>query len=277
MIDLHVHSTFSDGTLTPSELVIYANKLNLTAIALTDHDCIDGVGEAIEAAADTPLTVIPGIEISTRYNGHEIHMLGLNIDYMNSDFQTHINEFKHSRENRNAKMIEALKNQGFDIADEKLAVRFPDSIITRAHYAVWLVENGYVASKDDAFKKYLSPGCPCYFKKEVVSPEQAIKIIHDAGGKAIIAHPLLYHMSDTEVEILVSSMVTHGLDGIEAIYSCNKWTDESRMKALAQKYNLIISGGSDFHGANKPGLDLGTGYGKLNVPDEILKNIGDHS
>lgn len=273
MIDLHVHSTFSDGSLTPSELVLYAGKKKLTAMALTDHDTVSGIDEAIVAAANTNIKIIPGIELSTSYNNKDIHMLGLNIDYRNKDFLNRISDFKNHRDHRNYKMVELIQKQGFEISEEAISERFPDSVITRAHYAVWLQEKGYVTSKDEAFRKYLSPGCPCYVPKTTVTPMEAIDIIHCAGGIAILAHPLLYGFSMAALDSFVGELAANNLNGIEAIYSCNKWTDEHLMKALASKYNLIISGGSDFHGDAKPDLELGTGYGNLIVPDGVLDNI----
>lgn len=270
MIDLHVHSTFSDGSFTPSELVELALKKNLTAFALTDHDTVDGISEAIESAADADIMVIPGIELSTSYKNKDIHILGLNIDYKDEHFLNSIAEFKDLRNKRNTKMIDLLKNQGFPISEKIISERFPDSVITRAHYATWLTENNYVASNDEAFKKYLSPGCPCYVAKTSLTPEKAIDIIHSAGGKAVLAHPLLYAFSSTELDNFVLMLAHNGLDGIEAIYSSNAWTDESHMKALADKYDLLISGGSDFHGTAKPDIELGTGRNNINVPDEIL-------
>lgn len=273
MIDLHVHSTVSDGTLTPSELVIYAKSKNLTAFALTDHDTIDGVAEAMETGIHYGITVIPGIEISSFHLGREIHILGLNLDYKDEKLISALSEYKRIREERNEKLIVLLNEQGFPVTNELMVKRFPNSVITRAHYATWLVENGYVKSKDIAFKKYLGDGCPCYIPKERITPEYAINLIKNSGGKAILAHPLLYNFSNAQLDTLVSDLSNMGLNGIEAIYSCNKGSDTSKMKCLARKYGLFITGGSDFHGNNKPGLDMGNGYGRLNVPDEVLSDI----
>lgn len=270
MIDLHVHSTVSDGTLTPSELVIYAKNKNLTAFALTDHDTTDGVAEAMEAGDKYGIRVIPGIEISSFYLNREIHILGLNLNYKNEKLISALSEYKRIRKERNDKLIVLLNEQGFPVTNKLMLERFPNSVITRAHYATWLVENGYVESKDKAFKKYLGDGCPCYIPKERISPEYAINLIKNSGGKAILAHPLLYNFSNSQLDTLVSDLSKMGLDGIEAIYSCNKGNDTSKMKCLARKYGLFLTGGSDFHGDNKPGLDMGNGYGRLNVPDEFL-------
>lgn len=273
MIDLHVHSTVSDGSYTPSELVIYAKNKNLTAFALTDHDTIDGVAKAMDAGNKYGMQVIPGIEISSFYLNREIHILGLNIDYKDKKLISALSMYKRIRAERNEKLIVLLNENGFPVTNEAMIKRFPNSVITRAHYATWLVENGYVSSKDKAFKKYLGDGCPCYIPKERINPEYAINLIINSGGKAVLAHPLLYKFSNAQLDTLVSDLSKMGLDGIEAIYSCNKGSDTSKMKCLAKKYGLFITGGSDFHGDNKPGLDMGNGYGGLCVPDEILINI----
>lgn len=273
MVDLHVHSTVSDGTYTPSELVIYAKNKNLTAFALTDHDTIDGVAEAVETGNRNGVTVIPGIELSSFHLGKEIHILGLNLNYKDEELINALSEYMRIREERNEKLIVLLNQHGFPVTTELMLERFPNSIITRAHYAAWMVENGYIKSKDIAFKKYLGDGCPCYLPKERVTPEYAINLIKNSGGKAVLAHPLLYKFSNSQLDTLVSDLAKMGLDGIEAIYSCNKGSDTSKMKCLAKKYGLFITGGSDFHGENKPGIDLGNGYGGLNVPDEVLLNL----
>lgn len=276
-IDLHVHSTASDGSYTPSELVRYAIKKGLIAFALTDHDTTAGIDEALNEAElindFSPIKVIPGIELSAEYKGKDIHILGLNIDYRNKEFQEKIEYFRNIRAERNVKMIELLNKQGFKITEEQLKERFKDAVITRAHFAIMLVECGYVKDKDIAFKKYLNPGCPCYVPRTRINVIDAISLIHLANGKAVLAHPLLYHFSEAELDSLVALLKENGLQGIEAIYSSNKWNDESRMKQLAQKYDLFITGGSDFHGLAKPTLDLGIGYGDLKVPEKLLSNI----
>jgi predicted metal-dependent phosphoesterase TrpH len=154
-----------------------------------------------------------------------------------------------------------------------LKEHFGNAVITRAHYAILMVEAGYVSDKNEAFDKFLNPGCPCYIPRMKVSVTEAVKIILDANGKPVLAHPLLYHLSDEELNSLVNLLKENGLQGIEAIYSSNTGNDEARMKSLADKYNLFITGGTDFHGIAKPSLDLGTGYGNIKIPEELLNNI----
>ena len=274
-VDLHVHSTKSDGTLTPNELVDYAIQKGLTAFALTDHDTTDGLDEILDYAKGKAIEVIPGIEFSTDYNGKDVHIVGLYIDYHNEEFQRELNEFRDSRLNRNIKMCNKLREEGgIDISYDKLVDEYgKDVVLTRAHYATYLLNHGYVNSRDEAFDKYIGDRCKYYVSREKVTPLQAVKLILKAGGIPILAHPILYHLSDKSLRELVSLLKDNGLIGIEAIYSTYKPHEERLIRSIAKEFNLTISGGSDFHGEAKPGLDLGTGYGKLCIPDEVLINI----
>lgn len=273
MVDLHVHSNHSDGTYTPTELVDYAIAKNLTAFALTDHDTTDGLAEAVRYAKGKHIEVIPGIEFSTEYEGKDIHILGLYIDYERPEFQEKIQAFVHSRILRNQKMCSNLVQAGIDISYEALTDTYPNAVITRAHYAKYLWDKGYVKSMAEAFDRYVGDHCPYFVPREKVTPVQAVTLILEAGGIPILAHPTLYHFSDARLEKLIQTLKEAGLLGIEAIYSTYTAGEERQMKWLAKKYNLLISGGSDFHGANKPKLDLGTGFGKLAVSDTVLEEI----
>lgn len=272
-VDLHVHSNKSDGSFTPKELVDYALDKRLCAFALTDHDTTDGLDEAISYAKDKPIEVVPGIEFSTEYEGRDIHVLGLYIRYKDPVFQKKIQSFVDSRIKRNEKMCRNLQEAGIDISYEKLLKTYPDAVITRAHYAAFLTDNGYVSSRADAFSKYVGDHCKYFVPREKVTPSQAVELILQAKGVPILAHPPLYHMGKEKLDTLVSTLKNVGLAGIEAIYSTYNNQDTRDMMDLAKKYDLLLSGGSDFHGANKPGLDMAVGYGKLFVPEEILINI----
>ncbi len=282
-VDLHVHSTRSDGTFTPTQLVDYAIQKGLSAFALTDHDSVAGLDEAISYVDTLRLTqenvpeIIPGIEFSTEYQGRDIHIVGLYIDYHSETFQTHIDNFVNSRDMRNEKMCTLLREgAGMDITYEKLLAAFPNSVITRAHYAKYMLEHGYIKSLNEAFERYIGDYCPYYVPREKVTPADAIRLILEVGGIPVLAHPLLYRMGHERLENLVVELKSAGLVAIEAIYSTYSPSEEREMRALATKHGLAISGGSDFHGSNKPGLDLGTGYGKLYIPYEILENLKRH-
>ena len=272
-VDLHVHSTRSDGTYTPTELVNYAIEKGLKAFALTDHDTVDGIEEALKAAEGKPIEVIPGIEYSTEYRKRDVHIVGLFIDYKAPVFLEYLERFQASRIERNHKLCRNLQGAGFDITYEALLEEFPNAVITRAHYAKYLLAHGYVKSMVEAFDRYLGDHTPYFVHREKITPEEVIDITRRAGGIPILAHPTLYKLGREQLDILVSTLTDAGLMGLEAIYSTYSPSEESQMKALAKKYNLLISGGSDFHGSTKPGLDLGTGYGRLFIHEEVLENL----
>lgn len=272
-IDLHVHSNKSDGTYAPTELVDYALQKGLAAFALTDHDTTGGLEEATAYAKDKPIEVIPGIEFSSENEGKDIHVVGLYIHYDAPAFQARLQAFVDSRINRNIKMCRNLQEAGIDITFDKLCAENPGAVITRAHYAAYLTEHGYVSNRSEAFAKYVGDNCKYYVPREKITPAQAVELILQAGGIPILAHPPLYHMGNERLDALVGSLKQVGLMGIETFYSSYNNQDERDMLRLAKKYDLLLSGGSDFHGDNKPGLDLGTGYGKLFIPYEILEKI----
>lgn len=275
-IDLHVHSTASDGTFSPSELVALAEKQGLSAFALTDHDSTDGLEEALRAAKGTDIEVVPGVELSTEYNGTEIHVVGLFIDWNCQPFAEHLKNFRDSRDNRNIRMLERLQEEGFHITEQELRDKFGDCVMTRAHIARYLVDTKQVPELSIVFRDYIGNGCKCYVDRPKVTPADAVKLIHQANGLAILAHPCLYKIEETELITMLEEMCSVGLDGIEAIYSCNKGNDESHYSSLAAKHHLFLSGGSDFHGSNKPDIQLGTGKGNLNIPYEILEQLKSH-
>lgn len=278
-IDLHTHTCKSDGSYTPAELVDYAIEKELSAVAITDHDSIEGLDEALSHAKALKekglpsIEVVPGIEFSTKYGEQDVHVVGLYIAYESPVFQDALARFVDSRINRNRKMCENLQGAGIDITYEKLLTRYPDSVITRAHYASYLLDEGYVKSRQDAFAMYLGDHTKYFVPREKVTPEQAVKLILHAGGIPILAHPPLYHMGNDRLDALTALLKAEGLMGIEAFYSTYSNQDIRDMQRLAAKYDLLLSGGSDFHGANKPGLDLGCGYGKLFVPEEVLTKM----
>lgn len=273
-VDLHVHSNASDGTFTPSELVLEALKTpELSVIALTDHDCIDGIEEAMDAAMNTSLTIVPGTELSCYYEAREIHILGLFIDYKSDLLKHELEHLKEERLNRNLKMIELFNRDGIPMSMEKLCAGNPNTVITRAHFARVLVEEGVCKTKDAAFKKYIGVGCPYYLPKVAITPEYALKLIKGAGGLAILAHPLLYKLGYSQIETMINYLIPLGLDGIEAYHSSNNWYESDKLRSLALKYNLLITGGSDFHGGNKPDIALGKGRGGLYVDHKIYETL----
>ena len=273
IIDLHVHSNKSDGSLSPAELVDYALEKGLSAFALTDHDTTDGIEEALEAAKGKNIEVIPGIEFSSAYEGQDIHIVGLYIDYKSDFFKRRLTNFVNGRLIRNQEMCRRLTEHGIPVTYEKLINEFPDCVITRSHYAKYMLKHGYIKSMKEAFDRYIGDHGPCFVPRKKITPMRAVEIILKAGGFPVLAHPLLYHMSSNRLDKLVSILKDMGLQGIEAVYCTHSPSDERQMRSLAAKYDLCVSGGSDFHGSAKPGLDLAVGYGKLFIPEELLDKI----
>ena len=272
-IDLHTHSKCSDGTYSVKELMDYAHEKNLAAIALTDHDTVDGLDEASSYVKENypDMEFVPGIEFSTVEEGKDVHIVGLYIDHHNEEFKKKLGQFIDSRTVRNKKMCRKLSEEaGIPISYEELTGSFPGAVLTRAHYAKFMVDRGYAKSRNEVFDKYIGDNCPYYVEREKISPEEAISYVLEAGGVPVLAHPILYHLSDRKLDALVARLKNAGLKGIEAIYSTYSPSEERQIKELAAKYDLLISGGSDFHGANKPKIDLGIGMGKLFVPEDLL-------
>ena len=273
-IDLHVHSTFSDGTVAPADLVEMACQTGLSAMALTDHDTTAGIPEAIEAASHTSLELIPGIELSTIYNDRkEIHIVGLFIDYQNQHFNDTLEHLRQVRQDRNRLMVERFKQFNIDISLEEMNERYGNAVITRAHFADYLLDKGYIKSRKEAFDRYIGDNGPCFVMRRKMTCDEAIKLIRSTGGVPILAHPTLYHLGTAQMRQLLASLTESGLIGMECIYSTFSLGDEIQMRKFASEFGLIISGGSDYHGSNKPNLSLGTGRGKLCVPYDILEPI----
>lgn len=272
-IDLHVHSNESDGTYTPSELVDYAIEKGLAAFALTDHDTTKGLAEAVRASRGKPVEVIPGIEFSTEYEGRDIHIVGLDFDYEDQEFQNQLKRFRDSRDLRNEKMIRKLNEAGIKLTWEDMEKRFGEAVWTRAHFARYMLDEGYIRDMSEAFERYIGDGCPCYVPREKVTPHQAVSLVRRAGGIPVLAHPLQYHLQPEKLKELVCELKKSGLLGLEAVYSTHRGYEEDEMRRLARISGLCISGGSDFHGSNKPAIDLGCGRGNLKIPYEILKQL----
>lgn len=277
-VDLHVHSTASDGTLTPAEVVERAASLSLAAIALTDHDTTNGVAKAKQKAEElrkqgTHIEVYSGVEISAAYKKRDIHIVGLFVDETNELLNRTLENARTNRESRNLRILERFEALGIHLTMEDLLEGATDTVVTRAHFGRALVNKGITASIQEGFEKYLNEDGPCYVAREYLEPEQAIGLILKAGGVPILAHPLLYQLPHEELVALLERLKKAGLKGIEVYYSANRGSDEMNVKALASYFSLLPSGGSDFHGSIKPAIELGKGKGNLKVPYSVLQNL----
>ncbi|MDO5396796.1 MAG: PHP domain-containing protein [bacterium] len=275
MIDLHAHTTASDGTLTPKQLAWEAKKAGLTACAITDHDTVAGVKEFLAACGEAGVEGVPGVEISAKYSG-EMHILGLYTDYENEGFLKKLYRLEHSREIRNKKMIERCCELGFEITEEEvLACKASDytGSIGRPHIAQVFINRGYAKDKNEAFEKYLKKGKCCYVGRELYTPGDTISMIKEAGGIAVLAHPIYISRDYDKLYEIISELKHLGLDGVE----CRYWEYDNEftemITELCERLGMLKSGGSDFHGGTKPGLMLGCGMGNLRVPYEYLENM----
>ncbi len=256
--DLHLHTTASDGQLRPSELVELARKNHLNTIAITDHDTTDGLLEAQQAANDYPV-VVPGIELSAEENDVDVHMLGYYVQPDNKDFQATLTRFRHDRLDRGQGMVEKLAALGKPIRWERVLELSNGGSVGRPHVARAMVEAGHVESVNAAFDLYLHHGGPAYVSRKRMSPEEAVELIHAAGGVAVMAHPGLV----PDYLGVLERLVTAGLDGVEYNHPRNPATVRENVRAVALKHNLIMTGGSDFH-------RMGDAMGGYNAPPEAL-------
>lgn len=269
-IDLHTHSTASDGSMTPGELVHHAKEAGLSALALTDHDTLDGLEEAAEAGLENGIEVIRGVEIGVEYKP-EMHILGY---FFNDDYkklQPLLNKLRENRERRNPKIIAKLNEMGFDITYEEVVKEAKGNVVARPHFAKVLMDKGYVGSIAEAFEKFLAAGKPAYFKKDKLTPLQGVTEIRKAGGLPVLAHPMYLNLSYTELDELLAEMKNAGLAGMEVYYSQQDGELTRQYEKLARKHNLFMTGGSDFHGRFKPDIRIGFTYGARKIPYELLE------
>lgn len=276
LIDLHVHSTASDGTLTPSELALYAKSKGLSAIALTDHDTIDGIDECQAKGLEIGVTVVPGIEFSADFYGKELHILGYYIDHHQKTFKQRLETLVAARTHRNQEMLYKLTDLGFPLTMEDLMDGLDkDTVITRAHFAKAMLKKGYITHGDEAFL-YIGNGKPAFVPKKQPSAKDCITLIHEAGGLAVLAHPLLYGYDQKAITNILRGLQMEGLDGVECLYSTHSKDNVSHLLQVCSNFKLFPTGGSDFHGQNKPLLDLGIGYGDLAIPFDLLETMRQH-
>jgi 3',5'-nucleoside bisphosphate phosphatase len=241
--DLHVHTTFSDGVLTPAEVVEKALEMGLGAIAITDHDCAEGISEAIDAARGKPLEVVPGIEISAAAGDNEIHMLGYFIDHEDAALNETLGKMKENRIERIRNILELLKKEGLDVDEISVFKDVESGTIGRMHLARIMVESGFVKNHHEAFDKYLGDGKPCSLRHVRLDFTRAISIIRSAGGVPVLAHPGTMGRDE-----LFDGYVSSGMRGVEAYHIKHHTPETNRYLSIAEKYGLIVTGGSDCHG-----------------------------
>jgi predicted metal-dependent phosphoesterase TrpH len=271
-VDLHIHSTFSDGLLTPRELVHLAIDKGIKGLALTDHDTIDGLNEFIQAGKETGLEVIPGIEISAYFGEQPIHILGYGFNRSHPHLNKQIQVMQQIREERNRKMQKRFESLGISLTDDELT-GISAGQIGRPHFARVLVDKKIVASLDQAFQLFLKKNGRAYVAKEKYPARQAIAAIREAGGIAVLAHPWCSDHSLASIPLLLNRLKDIGLQGIEVYYPAHSRDVRDRLLSMAEKFDLVVTGGSDFHGTDKSPLLAGDRKGSLTVPVEVLQRL----
>jgi predicted metal-dependent phosphoesterase TrpH len=275
MIDLHTHSTFSDGTLTPEALVEAASGIGLAALALTDHDCTDGHERFLAACAKTGMKGIGGVEISANVKEGTLHMLGYFLDGSNPEISRVLGEIRDGRRLRNERILDRLNGMGLKLDWEEVEALAGEDVVGRPHFAQAMVARGYVTDKTDAFDRYLAKGQPAYVDRFRLSPEDSIAAIRGAGGVAVLAHPFTLGVSDRALRGAILKLKDAGLGGIEAYYSEYTPEQQALYLRLAKETGLAVTGGSDFHGDMNPSVRLGVGFGGLRVPDELAGKLAE--
>jgi len=273
-IDLHTHTTASDGTLSPTELVRLARGAGLAAVAVTDHDTVDGLGEALEAGRALGLEVVPGIEISAEFQPGTMHMLGYFIHPDRPVFAEKLRVLQEARRDRNPIIAEKLNALGLAVTMDEVRAAAGGEQVGRPNFARVLLDKGYVSSMGEAFDRYLTKGGPAYVDKFRLSPADSVELIHQAGGLAVLAHPFTLGLGEQVLETFVADLAACGLDGLEVYYPEHDPDQTRACLELAARHGLAVTGGSDFHGDNKPEVALGSGFQEnLAVPAELLEAL----
>ena len=273
LIDLHTHSTASDGTLSPAELVRRAGQLGLSAIALTDHDTVQGLPEALAEGRAQGVEVVPGCELSVESEaGRPMHILRLFVPQRPENLLAVFSFMKTSRLVRNQRILDKLARLGIAIDYNEVEV-LAGGTIGRPHIARVLVERGVAASFDRAFEEYLGVRGKAYVPKDKLTPQAGIAALKKDGALAVLAHPYLLSLPEPRLREMLVQLKSHGLDGLEVLYPEHGFEDQRRFRRLAEELGLAQTGGSDFHGGVKPDIELGRGRGNLAVPGELLEAL----
>lgn len=274
LIDLHMHTTASDGTDLPSEAVVKAAALGLEAIALTDHDTASGVAEASASGKELGVEVVPGIELSSDYRDNNIHILGYFIDPEAPALQRVMDWIRAERVERNEILVRRLADDGFDISVEELHRLYPGAVLGRPHMAELLMKKGYVSGVQEGFDRYLGEGSKYYLPKRRIPMARAVETILDSGGIAVLAHPLQYRYPLDEVTEMIEYAKSLGVAALECYYSEHTAEDERLLLGMAERYGMGVSGGSDYHGTRKTHISMGSGTNhNLSIPYEVLEDL----
>lgn len=271
-IDLHTHSLKSDGSMTPAEVVREAKRAGLAAIALSDHDTVDGIKEAVAEGEKIGVEVVPAIEFSV-ISETETHILGYFIDINNPELKQTIEEIVDLRIQRNYVTCRKLNELGFDITIEEVRALAPNNFVGRAHFARVLMDKGYTESVKEGFDKYMSAGQYAYCEKQRLTAKEAIEIIKKCGGLSFLAHPHLTQFDDDKMKLYLKELKSYGLDGLEGYYTDYTPEMQEKYQSMAKELGLMISGGTDFHAKMKPHISIGTGLGNMKIPYSLIEEM----
>jgi hypothetical protein len=273
-VDLHLHTTASDGVMSPSEIVRYAKAKGLQAIAITDHDTIDGLEEGLLEGNRIGFEVIPGIEVSAEHSPGSMHLLGYFFDIHHPLLNERLRYLQKARAERNPKIVGKLNHLGIDVTYEEVVKVSGGGQVGRPHFAQLLFEKGYVNSIQEAFERFLKKGASAYVDKFRFTAKEAIHFINEANGLAVIAHPNTLGMKGvSELENLLLRLIGDGLKGIEVYYPEHSSLEVAQYKVLAERYGLLMTGGTDYHGIEKNELDIGVGRGGMKLPYHIVEAL----
>ena len=274
MIDLHTHSTASDGSDLPERIPELAAANGCTAVALTDHDRMDGLEAAAKRAVEVGVTLVPGCEISCEVGQGTMHVLIYFVDPDGGPLDQELTRLQQARDDRNERMLQRLSDElGLPVTPEEVDEEAGGKGIGRPHVAAVLVRKGVVSSIQEAFDRYLAKGQPGYVEKERLYPDQAIRLALQSGAVPVLAHPLSLDLEPAELDRAVGELAALGLAGAEAIYGRYSLDEREAVAALARRHSLVVTGGSDYHGTYKPDLQIGVGRGDLDVPDRALEEL----
>lgn len=273
-VDLHIHSTASDGSLSPAEIIKAAERVPLRAIAITDHDTLEGSAEALQYVDSTDIEILPGIEISANFDAGTMHLLGYLLRLDDVSLKQTLEVVQKSRADRNLHIIRKLQNLGVDINDNDVVEASGGGQIGRPHIARVLVQKGVVQNIDEAFATFLRKGGPAYVERYRLSPAEAIQTILGAGGVPVLAHPSsLNAKTEGDIDRVVASLKKVGLKGLEVYYPSHGPARTALYERLAKRHGLLVTGGSDFHGTDKPGVHIGIGHGDLRIPYRLVEEL----
>ena len=273
MIDLHCHSIFSDGTCTPEELVALAEQAGLTALALTDHDTTAGFDRFMAAGEASSIKTIPGIELSAEFGPIPLHILGYLFDTENLALQEALTWVREGRAERNSKMLDRLNTLGYDLTMDDVCKHAGDELVGRPHFAAALMERGHFKHPNKIYQQLLGKDKAAYVNRRRLSPEQCVELICGAGGVAAIAHPGQMKLTSNKLRRLIRQLLPHGLGGLEVLHPSHAPHKVLALERICAELDLVVTGGTDFHGALTPDLRLGTGFGTLHVSDQLLDKL----